>query len=177
MSPFQRLFGKKKPASSPQKTGAVQSQKAGAKEQSTKSQEEHDPPKFAKASTTHPEQAVDILFAKAMAVVPVLSATQFGTAYHRMREAWGPLPLVEGSESEVKSVILHNAKALARMADFKRFSIDVCLSDQGYKGEEAAQMWAWVGAGALAVHLWKTEDTFHAYGRPELLAETPSLKT
>ena len=171
MSLIQRLFGKKKPAKRAQKRGAALSQTAEVKAEPTSSKNEHKPPKFVKVTTSQPQEAVDILFAKALAVVPVLSDTQFRTAHARMREAWGPLPLVEGSESEVKSVILRNAKALARRADFKHFSIDVCLADQGYQGEEAAQMWSWVGAGALAVHLWKTEDAFHAYGRPELLAE------
>jgi hypothetical protein len=174
MSIFRRFFGKKKSAESPQQRGAVQSQKVLGEEVSRRSRDEHDLPEFRDFSTSNPEEAVDLLFAKAMAAVPMLSATQFRTAYDRMRQAWGPLPLVEGSESEVKSVILHNSKALTRKADFKRFSINVCLSDKGYKDEEAAQMWAWVGAVGHVVHLWKTENTFHAFGRPELLAEKPS---
>ena len=56
-----------------------------------------------------------------------------------MHQSWGDLPLVEGSENEVKSVILKNAKVLVQKADFERFSINVCLADEGYKGEEAAQ--------------------------------------
>jgi len=56
--------------------------------------------------------------------------------------------LVEGSEGEVRRVILDNAKDLARRADFEAFRINVCLADKGYKGEEAAQLWAcWGQAG------------------------------
>jgi len=39
--------------------------------------------------SSDPEKAVDILFNKAMVSVPELSATQFRTAYDRMRKAWG----------------------------------------------------------------------------------------
>lgn len=124
---------------------------------------------FREVSTSDPENALDILFGNAIGVVPELSATQFRSAHDRMHQSWGDLPLVEGSENEVKSVILKNAKVLVQKADFERFSINVCLADEGYKGEEAAQLWAWVGAIGLVVHLWKTKDTFHAYGRPEFL--------
>jgi len=89
----------------------------------------------------------------------------------------GGLPLVKGVKSEVKSVILNNAKTLASRADFKEFSIHMCLSDEGYKGEEAAQLWVWLGTTGLVVHLWKTligeEEIFHAYGRPEFLKGAP----
>lgn len=172
MSFFRRLFGKK-PKSS-QQGNADQLQQVRIEEEHKRSAKKQALPKFEKVNTSDPEEAVNILFDKALAVVPVLYATQFQTAYDRMRQDWGPLPLVEGSKSEVKSVILNNAKALSRRADFKHFSIDVCLSDQGYKGEEAASMWAWVGTIGLALHLWKTEDKFHAFGRPEWLGETSS---
>ena len=164
MSFFRRLFGKKKLAESPQQRDAVQSQKVRVEEASGRSREEHDLPEFAKVSTSHPEEAVDILFAKAMAAVPVLSATQFCTAYDRMHRSWRDLPLVEGSENEVKSEILKNAKVFAQKTDFKRFSIEVCLADRGYKDEEAAQLSADIGGILMVVHLWKTEGTFHAYG-------------
>lgn len=125
---------------------------------------------FKEVETRDPKKAVDILFGDAMGVVPELSDTQFRSAYDRMHQSWGDAPLVEGTENEVKSVLLEHVKVLAQIAVFKRFSINVCLADKGYKGEEAAQLWAWVGEVGMVVHLWKTKDKFHAYGHADFLS-------
>ncbi len=128
--------------------------------------------------TSSPDKAVEMLFDKAMAIVPTISQENFVKAYNRML-ASGPSPLVEGSESEVKRLILGNAKALAREHGFQNFSIKLYLF-KGYKGEEAAQMVAWFYVrespiGKL-VHLWKTDNAFHAYGHPELLSSKGAAK-
>lgn len=142
--------------------------------------------------TSNPDKAVEMLFDKAMAVVPTLSQKKFVKACDRNRQAWGPLPLVEGSESELKRVILDNAKALARKHGFKGFTIFL------FPEKEAAQMGARIDVRELPadggfaysphqlaspvkeimllVHMWKTDSAFHAYGRPELLSSKGTVK-
>jgi hypothetical protein len=121
-------------------------------------------PSFKKVETTDPKKAVDILFGDAMGAVPVLSDKQFHAAHKRMQQSWKDASLVEGTENEVKSHILKQSEELAKMPGFKRFSIEVCLAEQGYKGEEAAKLWTWVEEVGIAGHLWKTKDKYHAFG-------------
>jgi hypothetical protein len=121
-------------------------------------------PSFKEVRTQDPQEAVDILFGDAMGVVPELTDEQFQSAYERMRQSWQSASLVEGTEDEVKSHILKQSEELAKMPGFKQFSIELCLADKGYKGEEAAQLWTWVGDAAITGHLWKTKDKYHAFG-------------
>lgn len=172
MNFLRNLFGKKKSTPPTKRKSTSPTKKKSTPPTSGKK-------KFAKASTRDPEEAVDILFGKALAAVPALSATQLRTAYDRMREAWGDRPfMVAGSESELRSLILDNAKALSHRAGFNGFSISVCLADDGYQGEEAASLNAWVplGGGRVGVlaHFWKTEDKFYAFSSSDFLGKRPS---
>lgn len=124
---------------------------------------------FHEVTSTNPIEAIDVLFNKALKIVPELSTTQLDAAHKRMVQSWGDLPFLEGTEETIKNLILKNAIVHSNIAVFKRFTINVCLADKGYEGEEAAQIWAWVGAMGLVVHLWKTKDKVHAFGRPDLL--------
>ena len=119
---------------------------------------------FKEVKTRDPKEAVDILFSDAVSVVPELSEKQFQRAYERMRQSWQMASLVEGTEKEVKSHILKQSKELAKIPDFNEFSIKLCLADEGYKGEEAAQLWAWGVDEAYACNLWRTKDKYHAFG-------------
>jgi len=126
---------------------------------------------FTKAATPCHEEAVGTLFAQALAVVPVLSDTQARAAEARMHRSWNlPSPVVHGSESEVKSVVWHWAEKMRRAPGFRGFSVQVCLADMGYKGQEAAQLWADLGSTVFVFHLWKTEHAFHTYGPARFVA-------
>jgi len=131
--------------------------------------------------TSNPDKAVKMLFDKAMAVVPTLSQKEFTEAYHLVSGDDVPfplveVPLVEGAENEVKSVILNNARVLAKRAHFREFSIHLYISDEEFRGREEALLMAWVGEKGLPVHLWKTKDAFYVFGCPEFLSSKGTTK-
>ncbi len=124
---------------------------------------------FTKESTNDPTEALTILINKALKNLPVLSSEKFNEQYNSFRDSWGDLPLVEGSEEEIKDVILKNAKEISERNDFDSFVITLYGAYDGYKDREAAAFEASLENTGWLVMLWKTEMEIHAFGRPELL--------
>ena len=124
---------------------------------------------FNDESTDDPAEAVNILVNRALNKLPVLSYEQYQEEYHRFRNAWGNLPLVEGSKDDIGKLLLKNAKELAGRNDFQNFAIKLYLADLGYKDKEVAAFEAWIEGKGFIVMLWKTKKNIHAFGRPELL--------
>jgi len=152
MSIFKRFLGKKEP----QRTGPpsiIEEMKSLV-------------PIYVRFATRDPHEIVDVLFAKFLPEIPVLSDDQFKAAYKNLREKWGPLALLEGTEAEVKTVILRNAQSFSQRPDYKYFTIPRFEAD---KGEEAVEMGVTVGGITWLVVVWKTAGGLHAFGRNEFL--------
>ncbi|MGD8305472.1 MAG: hypothetical protein PVF17_02360 [Ignavibacteria bacterium] len=124
---------------------------------------------FTEESTSDPAEALAVLINKAIKNLPVLSAEKVHEQHNRFRDSWGNLPFIEGSEEEIKDVILKNAKEIAERNDFDSFTIKLYGADHGYKDREAATFRAHLKDTGWILMLWKTEKEIHAFGRSELL--------
>jgi len=126
--------------------------------------------KFEELTVTDPRKAIDILFNQALKEIPELTTEQYKKAFKRMlpSSAKGEGTFKEGTENFMKKILLKNAISISKKPGFKNFTINVCLADIGYEGEEAAQLWVW--PSGYRVHILKTRDTFHVLSpRPMLM--------
>ena len=82
------------------------------------------------------EAAVEVLFGEALPTVPELTTDQIETANRRMSASSGGAPVHRVTEEEARARFLGNADRSWE------FSVEVC-DEEAYRGEEAAQLWAW----------------------------------
>jgi len=132
---------------------------------------EEDYVSFLDKSTTDPSEAMDILFNRALKILPTLPKQTFTEQYNQFRESWGDLPLVEESAETIKKIIMKNAKQISARHDFDSFIIKIYGPYDGYKDREAAAFQAMLTSVGWIVMFWKTEEGIHAFGRSELLTQ------
>jgi len=126
---------------------------------------------FDPVKTKNPEQAVDILFNRAILAIPYISLDEVHKEYSRLQSSiWQSRKLVEGSISEVKNAVLRNVIRLRNERNFIDFEVAVL------KGQNAAQISAFFkNTGDVptsfpssiyfrGIRVLKTEENLYAIG-------------
>jgi hypothetical protein len=116
------------------------------------------PTQFNEEYTKNAQEAVEILFGKALAVLPPISENEVLELYEPLRYSWSSKKLVKGSTSHVRKIVLSNVEQLRKRADFNTMKVEV-LSDQ-----KCAQISVFFENSFVPVRVWSTADAVFACG-------------
>jgi hypothetical protein len=113
---------------------------------------------FNEEYTKNPQEAVELLFDKALATLSPISEKEVLELYEPLRYSWSSKKLVRGSASHVRKIVLSNVKQLHTRADFNTMKVQM-LSDQ-----KCAQISVFFKNSFVPVRVWLTADAVFACG-------------
>lgn len=127
---------------------------------------------FTTSSTKNPDEAVNVLFDKAIFAIPHLSEQQVNSAYQSVQRTWNSQQLIHGSRNYVKEVVLMNARILSQRNDFSDFQVTVLNAaiETIYRNAECAQIMVLTTRGFIPIRVWKTKQGFFTCGNSDFQA-------
>lgn len=116
---------------------------------------------FEPVSTKSAEDAVAVLFDKALASTPNLSIDAVKFHYDILKGPWYSQKLFRGSREQIRSLVLKNLRRIQSEAGFQGFQISVELR------RCAAQVFATVRPYAIPVCVWRSGDVYFVCGNSD----------
>ena len=114
---------------------------------------------FDEEYATEPQEAVEILFRKALPNLPALAEEHVLRLYEEMQQsAWRSSKLVSGSASYVREVVSSNAERMSNLPHFKELKVEFLPK------QECAQLTAFFARDFVGIRIWTTADAVFACG-------------
>jgi hypothetical protein len=127
--------------------------------------DEGQPAPFDEAYATETQEAVEILFGRALPELTPITEERVRELYEPFPKSWGSKKLVTGSASYVRGVVSSNAERFRNLATFKEFGVAF------YPDQECVQLTAIFARTFEGIRLWSTADALFACGDPEFGVE------
>lgn len=116
---------------------------------------------FETVSTTSADEAISVLFDRALVAVPSLTVDAVESNYERVKGNWSSRKLVRGPQNRVRSIVLANLRRIQSQAGFRNFQIAVYL-ERG-----AAQVEAMAPPHFIPIAVWRSGDDVFACGNAD----------
>jgi hypothetical protein len=116
---------------------------------------------FQPVSSKTADDAVTVLFDRALMATPSLSIDAVRSNYEMLRGPWSSQTLFEGSRDRTYSIVVANLRRIQSTPDFRRFEISVDLT------KCAAQISATVGRYVIPVSVWRSGEIYLACGNSD----------
>jgi hypothetical protein len=116
--------------------------------------------------TPSADQAVRTLFTEAIPAILVTPPAQIQEEYSRVSQIWGSKRLFEGSDSQIRSLILGNLEQLAASPAFETFRVEIM--------GEYAQLNAFFPKCFIGIRVWRSDERLFVCGN-HLFGELPGM--
>ena len=114
---------------------------------------------FREETSSSAEQALQILFEKALPATPSETERRIQADYESLQRTWDSEILVEDAGPAVREVVLRNLQRIAEEPGFEEFAVVVDDRDVRF-----AQVNAFFSAAFIPVRVWRCEDKVYACG-------------